>query len=82
MPFGTDNEIPSVAGSVLSDDQVAVLGDIASTGITRSSRYHLVTYLIECDFLSAVLVGRSQRLELTPRAQKLLSELSVGLNEL
>jgi hypothetical protein len=65
----------------LTDDEISVLCDIGSDGVTRPERLHLVAILTDRGFIATIPAGHSQRLKLTPHAERVLGELGIGLNE-
>src|ERR1700742_5386393 len=68
-PAAIDDQTPPVrAVRILTDDEISVLCDIGSDGVTRPERLHLVAILADRGFIATIPAGHSQRLKLTPHA--------------
>jgi hypothetical protein len=64
----------------LTDEEVSILCDVERNGSVKSNKQPAVQGLIERGFI-VFSTDPLARVKLTPRAQKLLSERGVGLNE-
>jgi hypothetical protein len=65
----------------LTDEEVSVLCDIERDGSARPSKRKVVESLTSRQLLEVISEGALERCKLTPRAQQLLTERGVGLNE-
>jgi hypothetical protein len=65
----------------LSDEEVSVLCDIESSSVIGSNKRRFIPGLIERGLLDVVSQGSREQFKLTSKAQQLLGERGVGLNE-
>jgi len=65
----------------LTDEEVSVLCDIETAGSTGSKDRRITMGLVERGFIDVISRGTSRQFKLTAKAQQLLAERGVGLNE-
>jgi hypothetical protein len=65
----------------LSDQEIAILCDVGGGGKVSDAHKHLLTGLIANGFVEVSSDETSTKYKLTAKAQQILSERGLGLNE-